>query len=192
MRLRAAGGVAVLCMLMTACHGQTDGEPASSAATATSLAGVSPPTTAAPNKNVTGATFDGCASVTDAEAASWGADPAKKHDDADGRTAQWEIVRGCYWFGPKWQLRVDARDGSLANFDHPDPKFEHKEQVQIGSRQAWVARDAAPHAGCMVFIPSQQGIVTVQLVGGIDVQDARTDLCPQAIEIMKALEPRIP
>lgn len=201
MNLRVLGSFAALCLSATACHGQTTGSPVaasvggeskSTSITSTPLAGVSPPATSAPNPRVASTTFDGCAVVTDAEAASWGADPAQKHDLADGMTAKYESTRGCYWRGSVGQLRVYATNGTLTNFDQPDKAYDLKKQVQFGSRQGWVGRDAPPYAGCSAFVESQQGIAVVQLVGGPDAQDAHTDLCPTAIEVMQTIEPRIP
>lgn len=188
------------CLLLIGCGGSTEGSPVaapdSSASTSSStpLAGVSPPTTAAPNTRVTDTTFDACAVITDAEVTSWGLDPTNK-EDIKGDVAATN-VRGCRWStvlrGDIWFLKVYAGNGSLAQFEQPLPQFDRKERVQIGSRQGWMLHDGGIELNCSVVLPSQHGIATVQIDLGTKLQDQKFDACPRAVQLATAIEPKIP
>lgn len=192
------------CLLLAGCGGSTSGSPvaapgsqagtSSTNAVPTPLARVSPPTTAAPNPRVTDTTFDGCAVITDTEIVSWGLDPASKEDvdkDVNARN-----VRGCTWGTPldtdTWFLKVYAGNGSVAHFEQPLPQFDRKEKVQIGSRQGWMLHDGGFELSCLVVLPSQQGITTVQIDLGVKLQDRKFDACPRAVQLATAIEPKIP
>lgn len=199
--MRSAVGVsAAVCLLLAGCGGSTGGNPvtvpgsqAGTSSTPTPLAGVSPPTAAAPNPRVTGTTFDGCAVITDAEVSSWGLDPTSKKDIKGAVDAT--NFRGCRWGTPlgvdTWFLKVYAGNGSVAQFEQPLPEFDRKEQVQIGTRHGWMAH-FADTLSCLVMLPSQNGIATVQISLGVKLQDRRFDACPRAVQLATAIEPKIP
>lgn len=183
-------------LLSAACGNTIVGEPMTISTTGSSasrapitLAGVSPPTTAAPNENITGNTFDGCASVTDAEAASWELKPETKHDTKD--TPQSRTVRGCIWKGDKWWLKLYAGNGSVSKFDPPQEYVDRQEPITIGSRSGWLMH-SSDGATCAAVLPSGQGIATVQVELNLALTDARYDQCPLAKQIMTTIEPRIP
>lgn len=188
-------------LCLAACSGEVTGTPVvgstSSKSAAVPLKGVSPPTAAAPNPKVTGTTFDGCASVTDAEARSWELDPASKVDLEGKLFAQ--NVRGCAWSGipsgewnvPRWYLKLYATDGSLSQWDTPRPQNDRQERVTIGPRTGWLLHDKN-QASCSVALPSQSGIATVQIDLNSELTKARYDQCPLAVQIATTVEPRIP
>lgn len=193
--------IAVACLTLAACGGTVTGSPVTADVTGststrvitpTQLTGVSPPTTAALNPNVTGTTFDGCASVSDSEITSWELDPTSKVDTKDSKTLGSESVRGCHWKGTKWYLRVYANNGSIADWERPQPQFDRIEPVKIGQRDGWVAHDAPPHGGCTVVLSSQQGIAAVQVDPIVKLMDQGFDACPLATKIMTTIELRIP
>lgn len=182
--------------VLAGCSGAVSGDPVvvsdsdvshSPIPTSTPLAGVSPPTTAAPNPNVTGTTFDGCASVTDLQIASWELDASTKRDTKDSILG--EGVRGCRWNGDKWFLRVYATNGSMAAWEKPQPQFDRQEKVQIGSRQGGTGHEAS---GCSAVVSSQQGLAVVQVDLARKSEREGFDACPLAVQIMTAIEPRIP
>lgn len=159
----------------------------SSSPTSMPLAGVSSPTTAAPNPNVTGTTFDGCASVTDSQVTSWELDASTKRDTKDSLLG--EGVRGCRWNGDKWFLRVYATNGSMADWEKPQPQFDRQEKVQIGTRQGGTGHEAG---GCSAVVSSQQGLAVVQVDLSRKLEREGFDACPLAVQIMTAIEPKIP
>ncbi|WP_324611906.1 DUF3558 domain-containing protein [Mycobacteroides immunogenum] len=182
--------------LIAGCGSTVTGQPAAVSATGSSsshtpapLSGVSPPTTAAPNENVTGTTFDACASITDTEAASWELKPETKFDTKG--TPQSQTVRGCIWKGTKWYLKVYAGNGSISHFDPPQEYVDRQEPITIGSRTGWLM-----HSGdqmvCAAVLPSEQGIVTVEVSLTLELTNQRYDQCPLAKKIMTTIEPRIP
>ncbi|MBB4855253.1 hypothetical protein HNP40_002654 [Mycobacteroides chelonae] len=200
MNAEAIAVVVAGCLLLAGCGGSTEGNPvpaprsqASATAMPTPLAGVSPPTAAAPNPRVTGTTFDACAVITDAEVTSWDLDPTTKRDIK--RDAAATNVRGCGWGTPlgvdTWFLKVYAGNGSVPQFDQPLPQFDRKEQVRISSRQGWMLHDSA-ELSCSVVLPSQQGIATVQIDLGVKLLDRKFDACPRAVQLATAIEPKIP
>ncbi|TDZ81208.1 DUF3558 family protein [Mycobacteroides salmoniphilum] len=199
MKSRTVVGVVAACLLAAACNATTDGiatvtsSTASSQTTAlpTTLAGVSLPTTAAPNPKVTGTTFDGCASVTDAEATSWGLNLSSKTDTKDRSTLGAEDVRGCLWDGDKWQVRVYAINGSLSLWERPSPNFDRKTQVQFGTRPGWLAH-GSHIPDCTAVVASEQGLAGVQVLPDRALQLDHTDVCPIAQQIMNTILPRIP
>ncbi|BAX97335.1 hypothetical protein MSTE_02019 [Mycobacteroides stephanolepidis] len=186
-----------LCLAAAACSGGVTGTPVAGSSSGTSssigapapLPGVSPPTTAAPNPNVTGTTFDGCASVTDTEAQSWQLDPASKVDLA-GKLFS-ENGRGCRWIGSQGDLKVYAIDGSLSQWDKPIARYDRQEKITIGSRTGWLLHNVN-QAICSVALPSQNGIATVQVDLNSELTKARYDQCPLAVQIATTVEPRIP
>lgn len=184
--------VASACAL-AGCGGTVAGTPATEATTGstsaspTALAGVSPPTTAAPNTRVTATTFDGCASVTDTEAKSW--ELERKEDLAGQMFAQ--NVRGCVWDGSKWFLKVYAIDGSLSQWDRPRTENDRQERITVGSRSGWLLHDEN-QISCSVALPSQQGIATIQVDLNSELTKQRFDQCPLAVQIATTIEPRIP
>ncbi|SHQ55674.1 DUF3558 family protein [Mycobacteroides abscessus] len=194
MMTRILGAVASA-LALAACGGTVAGTPAteatpeSTSASPTALAGVSPPTTAAPNTRVTATTFDGCASVTDAEAKSWELDPASKQDAKDTLFSQ--NVRGCRWTGPKWFLKVGAVDGALSQWDTPREENDRQERIMIGSRSGWLLHNKN-QATCAIALPSQQGIATIQVDLKSELTKQRFDQCPLAVQIATTIEPRIP
>lgn len=166
-------------LVLAGCSGAVTGEPTAAPAAGTSsprtpvtLSGVSPPTTAAPNPNVTGTTFDGCASITDAEAASWELKPETKFDTKGEPQAQ--TIRGCIWKGSKWYLKVYAGNGSLSQFDNPCDREDRKESPTIGSRTGWLIH-SNNQATCVAVLPSEQGIATVQVDLTLALTDQRYD-----------------
>lgn len=159
----------------------------SSSPTSMPLAGVSSPTTAAPNPNVTGTTFDGCASVTDSQVTSWELDASTKRDTKDSLLG--EGVRGCRWNGDKWFLRVYATNGSFAEWEKPQPQFDRQEKVQIDTRQGATGHEAS---GCSAVVSSQQGLAVVQVDLSRKLEREGFDACPLAVQIMTAIEPKIP
>lgn len=188
------------CVLLAGCEGSTEGSPVAASgspsgtsSTSAPLAGVSPPTTAAPNSSVTGTEFDGCAAITDAEVTSWGLDPTSKLDMKGDVNAL--NVRGCRWGTPlgvdTWFLNVYAGNGSMAQWERPLPEFDRKERVQVGSRQGWMAR-YGDTLNCLVMLPSQNGIATVQIDLGVKLEDRKFDACPRAVQLATAIEPKIP
>lgn len=184
------GGCLILAGCTTSGAPVTESTAASSSSTAlTVLAGVSPPTTAAPNPRVTGTTFDGCASVTDAEAISWELDPASKVDMAGKMFTQ--NGRGCRWTGPKWFLKLYAIDGSLSQWDTLQYGNDWQKKITIGGRAGWLLH-TKDQATCTVALPSQQGIATVQVDLDLEPQRAGYDQCPLAVQIATTVEPRIP
>lgn len=194
MKSAALARAAVAGLLTAACHGATDGTPtiASPAVTTTTvLSGVSPPTTAPPNPKVTGTTFDGCASVTDAEAKSWGQDLTTKRTTAEDNALGADSVRGCVWDGDKWQVRVFAVDGSLDLWGRSSTDFDRKEQVQFGSRQGWLAHGARI-PDCTAVVASQEGLAGVQLLPNRALELDHTDVCPMTQQIMTSIVSRIP
>lgn len=186
-----------LCLVAAACSGDVTGTPVAGSSSATSsspsapapLSGVSPPTTAAPNPNVTGTNFDGCASVTDAEATSWQLDPASKAD-LEGKLFS-ENGRGCRWTGPRGDLKLYAIDGSLSQWDKPVARYDRQEKITVGSRTGWLLHNVN-QAICSVALPSQNGIATVQVDLNSELTKARYDQCPLAVQIATTVEPRIP
>lgn len=207
-RMRAFLTVVVatgLCLVADACSGDVTGTPVAGSSSATSsslgapasLSGVSPPTTAAPNPNVTATRFDGCASVTDAEAESWELDPASKVD-LEGKLFS-QSGRGCAWSGvpegeshvPRWYLKVYAIDGSLSQWDKPVARYDRQEKITIGSRTGWLLHNVN-QAICSVALPSQNGIATVQVDLNSELTKARYDQCPLVVQIATTVEPRIP
>lgn len=184
-----------LCLLVAACNDPVTGLPTTTSSSASSarvipaLSGVSPPTTAAPNPDVKGTTFDGCASVTDAEVASWELTPETKHDTKG--TPMSSTVRGCIWKGPKWYLKVYAGNGQVSQFDQPSDKTDHQEPITIGSRTGWLIH-SSNQATCVAVLPSENGIATVQVDLTLELTDQRYDQCPLAKQIMTTIEPRIP
>ncbi|MUM23977.1 DUF3558 domain-containing protein [Mycobacterium sp. CBMA271] len=165
------------------------GPSSSTPRTQVTLSGVSPPTTAAPNDNVTGTTFDGCASVTDAEIASWELKPETKHDTKGQPQAR--NVRGCLWNGKQWYLRIYAVNGSITQWDKPQEDNDRQEAITIGSRSGWLLH-SKDQITCTIALPSQQGIATVQVNLNLELTDQRYDQCPLAKQIMTTIEPRIP
>ncbi|MBE5458373.1 DUF3558 family protein [Mycobacteroides abscessus] len=188
--------IVTVSFVLAGCSGAVTGDPVvasvsdvshSPIPTSTPLAGVSPPTTAAPNPNVTGTTFDGCASVTDLQITSWELDSSTKRDTKDSILG--EGVRGCRWNGDKWFLRVYATNGSMAVWEKPQPQFDRQEKVQIGSRQGGTGHEAS---GCSAVVSSQQGLAVVQVDLARKLEREGFDACPLAVQIMTAIEPRIP
>ncbi|WP_078321314.1 DUF3558 family protein [Mycobacteroides chelonae] len=201
MKAKAISVLLLAGCLLAGCGGSTEGNPvaapsseASTSSSPTPLVGVSPPTAAAPNPRVTDTTFDGCAAITDAEVTSWGLDPTNKNDIKKNVNAR--NVRGCSWGTPlgvdTWFLKVYAGNGAVAHFEQPLPQFDRKERVQIGSRQGWMLHDGGFELSCLVVLPSQQGIATVQIDLGVKLQDRKFDACPRAVQLATAIEPKIP
>lgn len=195
------------CAALTSCGGTTSGTPVTESASAptqnrsseasapTSTLGldVSPPQAAIANPNVTGTTFDGCAVVTKTDEATWELVPVRKRDLSDDGPAGSEGARGCYWDAKKWQLRVYAINGSIAEWTHKyGEKYDRLKQQRFGNRDGLVAHQAAPFLGCIVLVPSQQGLAGVALIPGFDLQDQGFDACPTAEQIMNTVESRIP
>nr|WP_100525582.1 DUF3558 domain-containing protein [Mycobacteroides abscessus] len=182
-----------LCLAATACSSDVTGTPvagsSSSQGAPAPLEGVSPPTTAASNPNVTGTTFDGCASVTDAEAKSWQLDPSSKID-LHGQLFSGS-GRGCRWTGPQWYLKLYGINGSLSQWDKPVARYDRQEKITIGSRTGWLLHNVN-QAICSVALPSQNGIATVQVDLGSELTKQRYDQCPLAVQIATTIEPRIP
>lgn len=183
-------------LLLAGCGTTVTGEPTAASISGSSsprapvtLPGVSPPTTAAPNPNVTGTTFDACASVTDAEASSWELKPDTKFDTKGEPQAQ--TVRGCIWKGDKWWLKLYAGNGSVSQFDKPNDREDRREPLTIGSRSGWLIHSSNQIA-CVAVLPSEQGIATVQVSLTLELTDQRYDQCPLAKQIMTTIEPRIP
>lgn len=184
-------------LLVAGCGNTVTGEPTTANVSGTTepsrapvkISGVSPPTTAAPNPDVTGTTFDGCASVTDAEAASWGVKPETKFDTKG--TPQSRTVRGCNWKGDKWWLRVYSGNGAVSQFDKPSDREDRKEPLTIGSRTGWLIH-SSDQMVCAAVLPSEQGIATVQVSLNLELTDQRYDQCPLTKQIMTTIEPRIP
>lgn len=201
MRILQITIAAALCLAATACSGQVTGTPVveslSSQGSPPPLEGVSPPTTAAPNPNVTGTTFDGCASVTDTEARSWELDPASKHDlkgqifAQNGRGCMWSGTPAGQWNVPRWYLKLYAIDGSLSQWEKPVTRYDRQEKITIGSRTGWLLHNVN-QAICSVALPSQNGIATVQIDLDSELTKQRYDQCPLAIQIATTIEPRIP
>ncbi|MBA0049099.1 DUF3558 family protein [Mycobacteroides sp. LB1] len=199
MKSPVVAGVAAAGLLLAACQTSTGGiatvssgavsSPATT--TSTALVGVSPPTAAAPNPKVTGTTFDGCASVTDAEATSWGLDLSSKRTTADDNAVGADSVRGCVWDGDKWQVRAYAVNGSITEWGRPSPDFDRKEQVQFGSRQGWLAHGARI-PDCTAVVGSEQGLAGVQVIPHRALQLDHTDVCPITQQIMTTIVSRIP
>lgn len=199
-RLGLAAVVAAFGVAIAGCEGTVAGtaatapattEPAAtSAAAPTPLAGVSPPTTAASNPNVTGTFFDGCASVTDSEVLSWQLDPKRKVD-LKGVVFS-ENGRGCIWHGTQWHLKVYAIDGSLSQWNTPITyKYDRQEHITIGGRSGWLLHNKN-QISCTVALPSQQGIASVQVDLDPELTHQHYDQCPLAVQIATTIEPRIP
>lgn len=98
-------------------------------------------------------------------------------------------MRGCRWNGDKWFLRVYSTNGSMAEWQKPQPRFDRQEKVQIGARQGGTGHD--PDA-CSAVLPSQQGLAVVQVDLTVKLKREGFDACPLAVQIMSAIEPRIP
>ncbi|ORA92589.1 Protein of uncharacterised function (DUF3558) [Mycobacteroides abscessus subsp. massiliense] len=200
MKHLAVVGLSASGLLAAACGLTTDGiattasssKPSPLSTSAAPLTGVSAPTTAAANPRVTDTTFDGCASVTDAEATSWELDPASKTDTKDRSTLGAENVRGCLWDGDKWQVRVYSVNGSITQWEKPNPDFDPKTQFQFGTRQGWLAHDAPPKHDCTAVVASEHGIAAVQVIPSTALEDANTNVCPITQKIMTTIAPRIP
>ncbi|MUM16666.1 hypothetical protein BI330_09770 [Mycobacterium sp. CBMA 623] len=84
-----------------------------------------------------------------------------------------------------------AVDGSLAQLEQPNSRFDRQEPVQIGSRSGWLLHDKSWIA-CSVGIPSQQAIAAVQVDLKLDLTRKHYDQCPLALRIMTQIQPKIP
>ncbi|MBF9520479.1 hypothetical protein B5566_19225 [Mycobacterium sp. MHSD3] len=186
-----AAVVASAALVVSGCtHDGIQGTPtASSAPTSSSSVSTSSPTTSTDSSPAKGTTFDACTAITDADVSDWKVDPANKRDAH--QTAFGQRVRGCIWGGPDWFVKVYAVDGSMAQLEQPNDRFDRQERVQIGSRAGWLLHDKNG-IGCSVGIPSQQAIAAVQVDLKTDLTEQHYDQCPLALQIMKQIEPKIP
>lgn len=193
----------VLSLMLAGCGGSTAGTPVAESAgghgktTATvstvAPSDLSPPTTALPNPEVKGASFDACASVADAQVRSWELDPASKRDTSVDKALGWWGVRGCLWDGPKWFVRIYAFDGTIDGWkEQYRDDLASTETVQFGSREGLIAHALPPRLNCRAVIPSQQGLVAVMVNPAFDLEKQKFDVCPLATRIMTDIEPRIP
>lgn len=195
MKMRWIAGVAALSALLASCthdgiQGTPTPGPTSTSSGSTSLdTSTSSTATNTDSNPVKGTTFDACSSITDADVATWKVDPANKRDAH--QTAFGQRVRGCIWGGPDWFVKVYAVDGSIAQLEQPNIRFDRQERVQIGSRSGWLLHDKSG-IGCSVGIQSQQAIAAVQIDLKTDLTAQHYDQCPLALQIMKQIEPKIP
>lgn len=194
------------CVPLAGCGGPTAGTPVaesvpppaqgqsnSSTTTTAPTLDVSPPTTAIPNPAVTGTTFDGCASVTTADEASWELLPLKKRDNSDDGPAGSEGARGCYWQAKKWQIRVYAFDGTIAGWtERYRDRYDRIDPHQFGTRGGIVAEEPTKFGTCTAILPSQQGLAAATVVLGYDLRKQGYDPCPLTVQIMTTIEPKIP
>ncbi|WP_134071521.1 DUF3558 family protein [Mycobacteroides salmoniphilum] len=161
-------------------QGATPVGSSSTSSSSSSVTSASSTTASVDSNPVKGTTFDACTAITDADVADWKVNPADKRDAH--KTAFGQNVRGCIWGGPDWFIKVYAVDGSLAQLEQPNDRFDSQQRVQVGSRSGWLLHDEDGIA-CSVGIPSQQAIAAVQI-------DLKTDSL--ALQIMRQIEPKIP
>ncbi|WP_237082483.1 DUF3558 family protein [Mycobacteroides abscessus] len=167
----------------------TAGTGTTSSIQSSSSVSTSSTTTSTDSSPAKGTTFDACTAITDSDVSGWKVDPANKRDAH--LTAFGQRVRGCIWGGPDWFIKVYAVDGSLAQLEQPNSRFDSQQRVQVGSRSGWLLHDK-DGISCSVGIQSQQAIAAVQVDLKTELTEQHYDQCPLALQIMKQIEPKIP